>query len=83
MLDFDTICDRCRFPLGQHKTTQLGWERAKADGSGREHVRFWQQGLCPDVHNEYQPSWDMYLFQYVVDGKLTFPYEDEGEKYRR
>ena len=71
MMDFNTVCDRCHYRLGEHKTMELGW----ASGSG-EKTRFWQQGLCPDYHNMMQPSWDMYLFQYKIDGKLVFPFED-------
>ena len=77
MLSYDELCDRCGYPNGLHKTMQLGWS-----GSDGE-TKFWQAGLCPDSHNMQQPSWDMYLFQYKVNGKLTFPYEDIASRKMR
>jgi hypothetical protein len=83
MISYDELCDRCGYPNGLHKTIKLGWEQASVDGTKKEHVSFWQAGLCPDSHNMQQPSWDMYLFQYKVNGKLTFPYEDIASRKMR
>jgi hypothetical protein len=81
MMNYDERCDRCGYPRGEHKTEQLGWTQTSADGAKKEHIKFWQEGLCPDSHNMQQPSWDMYLFQYRDRGKLVFPYEDLARKY--
>jgi hypothetical protein len=56
---------------------QLGWTRYDCNKVPQK-VEFWQEGVCPDIHNAMQPSWDVYLFHGADSGS---PYEWQGTQF--
>jgi hypothetical protein len=60
-MNLDEICLTCGYPRGEHGQEQLRW--IMHDGGTARDVEFWQDDICPFMHNWTQPPWDIYLFR--------------------
>jgi hypothetical protein len=60
-MDINEICLTCKYPRGKHVREQLGWTMGVGPKAFR--VEFWQDDICPWLHNMTQPPWDIYLFR--------------------
>jgi hypothetical protein len=61
MVNLDEVCLTCKYPLGEHTRQKLSWQ--VGIGPTARRVEFWQDDICPWLHNMTQPPWDIYLFR--------------------
>lgn len=61
-MNLDEICLTCKSPRGEHKREHLQWMAPNASGV-LTRIEFWQDDICPWLHNYTQPPWDIYLFR--------------------
>lgn len=62
MIDLDEVCLTCQSTRGEHLRQRLNWMQTNKNGT-LVTVDFWQDDICPWMHNFTQPSWDKYLFR--------------------
>ena len=58
----DEVCLTCERPRGEHLRQHLNWMSRNAAGV-LVAVDFWQDDICPWMHNMTQAPWDIYLFR--------------------